>query len=125
MDRPEAKEKEGRLAAVTELSARDLSCSDQLKADWSGREENMSEGALVLDMLLACDRVEDAAVLLPDRRRAEFRAAPMKELPVVPEAPSTPPVGGWCMLLSLVMAGVFGGMEGTLLPGPGLAPPFR
>lgn len=33
---PDAKENEGR-APVTELSARDLSCSDQLKPCWSGR----------------------------------------------------------------------------------------
>lgn len=42
--RPEAKEKEGR-EPETVLSARDLSCSDQLKP-WSERAVNKSEVAL-------------------------------------------------------------------------------
>ena len=40
----EAREKDGR-APETELSARDLSCSDQLKPCWSGRGA-LSEGDL-------------------------------------------------------------------------------
>lgn len=44
--RPVPKEKEGREPDATVLSARDLSCSDQLKP-WSKRvEENKSEAAL-------------------------------------------------------------------------------
>lgn len=43
---PEAKEKEGRWPDATVLSARDLSCSDQLKP-WSfGVADNKSETAL-------------------------------------------------------------------------------
>lgn len=44
--RPEPKENEGREPDATVLSARDLSCSDQLKP-WSGRvAERKSEAAL-------------------------------------------------------------------------------
>lgn len=44
--RPEPKENEGREPEATVLSARDLSCSDQLKP-WSGRvAESKSEVAL-------------------------------------------------------------------------------
>ena len=51
--KPEAKENEGRGPAATLLSARDLSCSDQLKP-WSTRAaESTSEGALELFALLA------------------------------------------------------------------------
>lgn len=51
--RPEAKENDGREPDATVLSARDLSCSDQLKP-WSGRvAECKSEAAL--------GRVRDAA----------------------------------------------------------------
>lgn len=54
------KEKEGRVP-VTELSARDLSCSDQLKPYWSAREEALSEETLGCWMLLACGR-EDGGI---------------------------------------------------------------
>jgi len=51
--KPEAKEKEGREPAATLLSARDLSCSDQLKP-WSVRAtEDESEGVLGWFALLA------------------------------------------------------------------------
>lgn len=72
----EASENEGR-APVTELSARDLSCSDQLKPCWSGREA-LSDGALGLFMLLAWGRDEEMVVLA--RRPAADRAAEMLEL---------------------------------------------
>lgn len=49
---PEAKENEGRWPDATVLSARDLSCSDQLKP-WSlGVAENKSETALGRVVLL-------------------------------------------------------------------------
>lgn len=49
----EASGNEGR-APVTELSARDLSCSDQLKPCWSARGGILLEGALWCLVLLAC-----------------------------------------------------------------------
>lgn len=68
----EPMEKEGR-APVTELSARVLSCSDQLKPCWSARELGLSEGALGCLVLLAWDKDWEA------RRPAADRAAEMLE----------------------------------------------
>lgn len=74
----EASENEGRGPPETELSARDLSCSDQLKPCWSARELALSEGALEGMVLLACAAAaEDVAVLA--RRPAAERAAPIAE----------------------------------------------
>lgn len=67
-DMEEPKENEGRVP-WTELSARDLSCSDQLKP-WSGRGINVSEGFLWVGAVLAC-----AGVLR--RRPEEDRTAAM------------------------------------------------
>ncbi len=53
-ERPVPKEKLGR-APDTELSARDLSCSDQLKTCWSERDEYALDGLLEYDALFACD----------------------------------------------------------------------
>lgn len=64
-------EKEGRAPPATLLSARDLSCSDQLKPCWSGREA-LSEGYLGCLILLACG-MDDAA--MPTLARRPARAA--------------------------------------------------
>ena len=45
---PEAKENDGRGPEATVLSARDLSCSDQLKP-WSDRVEGEHKSGVVLD----------------------------------------------------------------------------
>jgi hypothetical protein len=56
--RPEANENDGRGPAATVLSARDLSCSDQLKP-WSGRAEGEHKSEAVLDWfaVLACEAI--------------------------------------------------------------------
>ena len=64
-------EKEGRAPPATLLSARDLSCSDQLKPCWSGREA-LSEGNLGCLILLACGRDEAG---MPTLARRPARAA--------------------------------------------------
>ena len=61
-------------ALETELSARDLSCSDQLKPCWSAREGTLSEEALGGLVLLACGRVVEGMAVLA-RRPAADRAA--------------------------------------------------
>jgi hypothetical protein len=48
-------EKEVRGPPVTLLSARDLSCSDQLKPCWSDRDV-LSEGCFACLVVLACER---------------------------------------------------------------------
>jgi hypothetical protein len=82
LERPEPPyEKEGR-EPVTELSARDLNCSDQLKP-WSGREEYMSEETLGFGTLLAC-RFRGTVMLLERRLAvaAEFAAATAAVVPI-------------------------------------------
>lgn len=102
----EASDNEGR-APVTELSARDRSCSDQLKPCWSARELALSERALEGMVLLACEPA-DAATAVPARRPAVERAAERAE-PWLSEALRATDDGG----------------EVGLLPLPGLLPPGR
>jgi len=93
-----AREKDGRGPCVTLLSARDLSCSDQLKPCWSDRA-TLSEGMLCVLKLLACGR--DVAMPMLARRLAARVAA----------------------TLGLRMGCCAGGGEdGLLLPLPGLPP---
>ena len=74
----EASGKEGR-APETELSARDLSCSDQLKPCWSAREGTLSEGILGCLVLLAlgcgCDVTGEGGMTVLGRRPAAESAA--------------------------------------------------
>ena len=100
----EASENEGRLPPETELSARDLSCSDQLKPCWSARGVALSEGALDGTLLLAWGLTAEGMAVLALRPAAD-RAAPMAE----PCA---------CEALRSDDGGEFG-----LLPLPGLLPP--
>jgi hypothetical protein len=74
----EARENEGRGPPETELSARDLSCSDQLKPCWSARELALSEGALEGVVLLACTAADEGIAVLARRPAAE-RAAPIAD----------------------------------------------
>ena len=69
----EVEESEGRVP-VTELSARDLSCSDQLKPCWSARDTDLSEKTLVYLVLLASGTEELGIVTLPRRPAAEKAA---------------------------------------------------
>lgn len=103
----EASENEARGPAETELSARDLSCSDQLKPCWSARELALSEEALEGVVLLACVTAEEGLAVLARRFVAE-RAAPITE-PWFCEALRPRDDGG----------------EAGLLPLPGLLPPGR
>lgn len=108
---PPAIEKEGRCPPVMLLSARDLSCSDQLKPCWS-RRDGLSEGFLGCVVLLACGK-EEAGMPMLARRPA--MAAEMLG-PCI-----------WAMdprlLLGLRVG--WGGGEVGLLPLPGLPPPGR
>lgn len=103
----EASENDGRGAPETELSARDLSCSDQLKPCWSARELALSEGALEGMVLLAWATAEDGTAALARRPTAES-AEPIAE-PWFCEALRPRDDGG----------------EAGLLPFPGLLPPGR
>lgn len=99
---------------MTELSALDLSCSDQLKPCWSARELTLSEGALEGMVLLACGTADEAIEVLA-RRPATERAAPIEE-PWLCEAlrPSDDDFDD-----------DDDGGEAGLLPLPGLLPPGR
>ena len=104
----EASEKEGR-APVTELSARDLSCSDQLKPCWSAREGTLSEETLGCLVLLACGAAAGGMAVLARRPAAERAAAT--------EEPC--PCDGLCPLGERPSED---GGEVGLLPLPGLPP---
>lgn len=103
---------------MTELSARDLSCSDQLKPCWSAREGTLSEGALGCLVWLAlgsnwgCGMAGESGMAALARRPAAERAAATAEpcacdglRPALGERPSEG-----------------GGEVGLLLPLPGLPP---
>lgn len=107
----EASGKEGR-ALETELSARDLSCSDQLKRCWSARGGTLSEETLGCLVLLACGRVAEGNAVLA-RRPAADRAAVTAE-------PCGACDGLWP--LGLRPAPREDGGEVGLLPLPGLPP---
>lgn len=106
----DASGKEGR-APVTELSARDLSCSDQLKPCWSARGGILLEEALWCLVLLACGiGIEFGGMAVLARRQAPERAVA---------------TAGPCAcedLRTLGLCPTDNGEEVGLLPLPGLPP---
>lgn len=117
-DMPEPNEKEGRWP-WTELSARDLSCSDQLNPCWSGREEYTSEGGLADCALLACAwGTVGRMLLVPRRPVAELELAP-KAAEWLPGEVDDGPRAVACMLLRRNMPGMAGWAEGEPLGADG------
>jgi hypothetical protein len=107
-------ENEARCDPVTELSARDLSCSDQLNAPWSGRDCVMLDVDLNCGPALAC-----ACPPEKEDRRVDDANTPDTETGASREFACT------LLLLLTVVCGVFDGTTGLALPVPGLVPPVR